>query len=162
MTLIESFRRELENESVATRKMLARIPADKYEFQPHEKSMDLQRLANHIADLPYWIRMSLHLNELDFAKNPYKPTTYQGENLMHYFEEGLKDALASFDEANDDMLPDSWILRDGDTIFVDSNKHDTVRMSISQIIHHRAQLGVYLRLLNVPIPGSYGPSADGE
>ncbi len=162
MTIIETFRRELENEAIATRKMLERIPEDKYDFQPHEKSMDMQRLANHIADLPYWIRMSLHLNELDFAKNPYKPTAYQGGALLHYFEEGLKDALASFDEANDDMLPESWILRDGDTIFVDSNKLDTVRMSISQIIHHRAQLGVYLRLLDVPIPGSYGPSADGE
>ena len=162
MTIIESFSRELKNEAVATRKMLERIPDDKYEFQPHEKSMDLQRLANHIADLPYWIRMSLHLNELDFAKSPYKPTTYQGEALLHYFEEGMKDAMASFEEANDDMLPESWILRDGDTIFVDSNKLDTVRMSISQIIHHRAQLGVYLPLLDVPIPGSYGPSADGE
>ena len=141
--------------------MLSRIPDDKYDWQPHEKSMNIRRLATHIAELPTWIGMTLTTSELDFAANPYQPKEINSTaELLAYFEECLVDGRAHLEEGKDEQLSESWTLREGETIYSVDLKLDVLRMSISQIIHHRAQLGVYLRLLNIPIPGSYGPSAD--
>jgi uncharacterized damage-inducible protein DinB len=161
MTIIQQFSRQLEQEAQTTRKMLAIVPTDKYDWKPHEKSMTMKRLATHIAELPSWIKMALTTDELDFANNPYKQENVSNTGeLLDYFERTLEEGKAYLKEEYADKLSEDWTLRSGDTIYDVSPKIDVLRMSFSQIIHHRAQLGVYLRLLDIPIPGSYGPSAD--
>jgi uncharacterized damage-inducible protein DinB len=161
MKIVKLFEKELENESEVTKKMLSRIPLDKLDWQPHSKSMTVERLSNHLAELPFWVDMSLHQSVLDFEKTPYQPTTYRThEELLSFWDKGLENAREAFSRANDDMLDDKWVLCSGDQVHWETTKGEAVRMSISQVIHHRAQLGVFLRLLDVPIPGSYGPSAD--
>jgi uncharacterized damage-inducible protein DinB len=161
MTQIEAFTKELNDEAMATRKMLARIPTDKFNWQPHPKSMTIKRLATHIADIPNWVGMTFVTNELDFEQNPYDPKDLNTtEELLVFFEECQESAQQHLATASDECLGDTWILRSGETIFNTYTKYEVLRMSMSQIIHHRAQLGVCLRLLDIPIPGCYGPSAD--
>lgn len=159
--MIQMFLRELEQEALTTRKMLSRVPDDKYDWRPHPKSMNIRSLATHIAELPTWITMTLTTDELDFAKNKYNPVKINSTaDLMAHFEKCLADGRAQLVDENEEHLNENWTLRNGDTVYSVSPKMDVIRMSLSQIIHHRAQLGVFLRLLDVPIPGSYGPSAD--
>lgn len=161
MTYIESLSKELEKEAQITRKMLELVPDDKLDWAPHVKSMTMRRLATHVAELPGWIPMILNTVELDFADNPYSPKIInKNSELLDYFKETLNEGRASLSNAFDNQLTENWTLRDGDFIYDVSPKDEVLRMTFSQIIHHRAQLGVYLRLLNIPIPGSYGPSAD--
>ncbi|SJZ47695.1 DinB family protein [Sediminibacterium ginsengisoli] len=163
MTFVESFLGELEREAVTTRKMLALVPLAKFNWQPHTKSMTLIRLATHIAELPEWVNMVLHTTELDFSNNPYTPEVINStEELLAYFERSLENGRKALQEATDADLWPEWILRNGEEIYSSSSKKDFIRISLSQLIHHRAQLGVYLRLLDIPIPGSYGPSADDQ
>jgi uncharacterized damage-inducible protein DinB len=160
MTFIDYFRQQFMEEGSTTRKMLSRIPPDQFSYQPHPKSMDMKRLATHIADLPGWIHMTFTSDEIDFAKPYEQPSINSHEDLMDYFEKRYQDGLSTLVSENEKLLNKPWTLRNGDTIYSSDPKIDIIRMSLSQQIHHRAQLGVYLRLLNVPIPGSYGPSAD--
>lgn len=158
---MEFFLEQLEQEAITTRKMLSRVPADKFDWKPHEKSMELIRLATHVAELPTWIPMTLDTDELDFSKSDYKPAQIKNKDeLMNYFEECLTKGREALKNGNEKSLDKPWTLRNGEQIYSTSPKRDVIRMSLSQIIHHRAQLGVFLRLLNIPIPGSYGPSAD--
>jgi uncharacterized damage-inducible protein DinB len=120
----------------------------------------MKRLATHIADLPGWIHMTFTTDEIDFAKPYEQPSINTHEDLVDYFEKRYQDGLSTLVPENEKVLGKPWTLRNGDTIYSTDPKIDIIRMSLSQQIHHRAQLGVYLRLLNVPIPGSYGPSAD--
>ena len=161
MDIIELLKKELNAEAVTTRKMLERVPEDKWDWKPHPKSMTMEQLTTHIAELPSWVTMTLNTSELDFAAQPYEPTKIKDRaQLLELFERSVEDGKSSLAKATEaDLLPD-WTLRNGDQVYSTSSKYDVIRMSFSQTIHHRAQLGVYLRLLNVPIPGSYGPSAD--
>jgi uncharacterized damage-inducible protein DinB len=159
--MLQIFLKELDAESVTTRKMLERVPTDKFSWKPHEKSMTLIQLATHVAELPSWISMTLTTDELDFAANPYTPEVVNNtEELLAYFERSLADGRAHLLSAREEQLEEPWTLRNGQEIYSTTSKAEVIRMSLNQIIHHRAQLGVYLRLLNIPIPGSYGPSAD--
>ncbi len=161
MTPIQTFTKELEQEAVATRKMLACVPSHKFEWQPHPKSMTVKRLAAHIAELPTWIGMVLTTDELDFEKNPYQVEDIKNtEELLAYFERSLEDARKHLAMGEGVDLDRPWSLRSGATIYSTEPKYDVIHMSLCQTIHHRAQLGVYLRLLDVKIPGCYGPSAD--
>jgi uncharacterized damage-inducible protein DinB len=161
ITHLESFRKELENEAAGTRKMLALFPHDKLAWRPHARSMKMQDLAIHIADLPTWISLGLNTEGLDFATTPYNPkdcTT--GEELIAYFNKNVDAALADLSKAKENILEEKWTLRHGKEILAENNKLETIRHAFCQMVHHRAQLGVYLRMLDIPIPGVYGPSAD--
>ncbi len=161
MDIIKIFLKEMDQEAVTTRKMLSRIPDDKYNWKPHEKSMTIEQLSTHIAELPTWVSMVVDTTELDFSANPYEPKKVAGtKHLLEIFEAALLEGRAALERTTEEKLLDNWTLRDGQTIYNVSQKHEVIRMAFSQIVHHRAQLGVYLRLLNIPIPGSYGPSAD--
>ena len=160
MTFIEFFKKQFIEEGATTRKMLSLVPDDKFDYKPHEKSMDMKRLTMHLADLPGWIHMVFTSDELDFAKPYEQPQVNNNRELMEYFDKRYSEGLSSLTPANEAVLEKPWTLRNGDKILSSDPKIDVVRMSFSQQIHHRAQLGVYLRLLNIPIPGSYGPSAD--
>ena len=151
----------MDREAKTTRKMLERVPNDKYDWKPHEKSMTVRSLATHIAELPTWVKMVLTTPELDFAKEPYQPVPINNtEELVTYFDKALVEGKEQLSKAKEEDLLPVWTLRSGEEIYSVEPKADVIRMSYCQIVHHRAQLGVYLRLLNVPIPGSYGPSAD--
>nr|WP_294941877.1 DinB family protein [uncultured Mucilaginibacter sp.] len=163
MTTIEFFLDQLNSEVATTRKMLERIPNDKYDWKPHPKSMNIRSLATHIAELPTWIPMVLSTEELDFAAAPYNPTIINNtEDLMALFERSFVAGLEALVADKEWLMNDTWTLRNGREIYSREKKWQVIRLTISQIIHHRAQLGVYLRLLDIPIPGSYGPSADEE
>ena len=160
MTFIEFFKKQFIAEGDTTRKMLSRVPDDHFNYKPHAKSMDMKTLVTHIADLPGWIHMTFTSDELDFAKPYDQPRVNSNAELMAYFEQRYNDGLSTLVPENEAVLNKPWTLRNGDKIYSTDPKIDIIRMSISQQIHHRAQLGVYLRLLDIPIPGSYGPSAD--
>jgi len=161
MNIIELFQKELENEAQTTRKMLSRVPVEKASWKPHAKNMTMEQLAGHVAELPGWVKMAVETDGLDFATTPYVPKSFASNNeLMEFFEKSLQEGKDALAKASPELLEKIWTLRNGETILSESSKADVIRMSMSQIIHHRAQLGMYLRLLDIPIPGSYGPSAD--
>jgi uncharacterized damage-inducible protein DinB len=159
--MIEMLSTEFEQEAITTRKMLERVPNDKYDWKPHEKSMNIRSLATHIADLPSWVTTAFTTTELDFEATPYSPPEINSTaDLLQLFEKSLESARKSFSEAEEEDLEPTWTLKNGSTVLAIMTKGGLIRHSLSQTIHHRAQLGVYLRLLDIPIPGSYGPSAD--
>lgn len=161
MTMIKMLQKEMEAEALTTRKMLACIPDDKYDWKPHPKSMTIRSLSTHIAELPSWVTLALTTDELDFAKQAYKPHPINStKELLAYFEKNLQDGKDHLSKAKDEDLLPNWTMRNGEEIYSVATKGETIRHAYSQVIHHRAQLGVFLRLLNIPIPGSYGPSAD--
>ena len=161
MTQKQQFQNEFEEELVTTRKMLSIVPNDRYDWKPHPKSMSLRQLTAHIAELPLWIGLALNTSELDFAVNEYKPKEINStKELVDYFEENVKDGRENLSSGKEETLGELWTLRNGEEVYSKRPKSDVIRMTYNQITHHRAQLGVFLRLLDVPIPGSYGPSAD--
>lgn len=160
-TTIDALLKEMEQEANITRKMLACIPDGQYDWKPHPKSMNIRSLSTHIAELPSWVSLALNTDGLDFAAEPYNPhPIHTTKELLAYFETCYAEAKSRLAQASDkDLLP-NWTLRNGEQIYSVATKGETIRHAFCQIVHHRAQLGVFLRLLNVPIPGSYGPSAD--
>lgn len=163
MNIIELLLTELAQEAQVTRKMLAIVPTDKFDWAPHEKSMKMKALASHVAELPGWVKLALTTKELDFATAPYEPHQVEStDDLLAILAKSLEEAKSSLLQAKEEQLNERWILRTAETIHADMSVYEMIRASYSQISHHRAQLGVYLRLLNIPIPGSYGPSADDQ
>lgn len=161
MAIISTLLKEMEQEAQTTRKFLAIVPADKLGWKPHPKSMSLRELTGHIAELPAWVSLVLTTNELDFAATPYvAPAVNNAEELQALFEKSYEEGSSQLEKADEKVLDDRWVMRSGDQIYVDVSKAEMIRSCFSQTVHHRAQLGVFLRLLDIPIPGSYGPSAD--
>ncbi|GGB07613.1 DinB family protein [Puia dinghuensis] len=161
MSPIKSLLKELDQEAQTTRKMLERVPTAYFSWRPHQKSMSIKQLATHIAELPTWVTMAVTTDGLDFACNPYKQEEVTNtEDLLDYFERSLEDGRAHLAATRLETLDETWTLRNGDDIYHVATKGEIVRLAYCQIVHHRAQLGVFLRLLDIPIPGSYGPSAD--
>jgi uncharacterized damage-inducible protein DinB len=161
MEIIPMLLKEMGEEAQTTRKFLERVPNDKFDWQPHPKSMTVRQLATHLAELPSWVSLTIDTDELDFAASPYTPTiTNNANELLDLLEKSLAEARAGLEKTNEEQLVKTWTLRNGDQIYSASQKVEVIRMAFCQIVHHRAQLGVFLRLLDVPIPGSYGPSAD--
>jgi uncharacterized damage-inducible protein DinB len=154
---------DLEQELATTRRVLERIPEAHLSWKPHEKSMSLGALASHTANLLHWQTTILRQDEFDLASapppSPAAPASR--DEILRAFDENasaVKDALGEADEAG---LGRAWTLRRGAQVLLSRPRAAVLRsMGISHMIHHRAQLCVYLRLLNVPVPSVYGPSAD--
>jgi uncharacterized damage-inducible protein DinB len=161
MEIIPMLLKEMNHEAETTRKMLSIVPAEKFDWQPHPKSMSLIRLAAHVAELPGWVTTAINTDELDFGKADYKPTVFGSTSeLLDVFEKNLAEAQEALSGTNEQILKESWTMRNGEEIYYIDDKVSIIRHAYCQTVHHRAQLGVFLRLLNIPIPGSYGPSAD--
>lgn len=162
MSIIQLLLTEMEQEAAITRKMLPLIPDDKHDWKPHEKSMTLKQLAVHIAEIPGWVETIINTEVLDFEAETYTPAPVNNnKELLTLFEKSVVDSKAVLEKSNDkDILNKTWTMRSGKTVLMSMTKYEAIRHSFAQEIHHRAQLGVYLRLLNIPLPGSYGPSAD--
>lgn len=163
MQYIDSLVKELNWEAVKTRKMLSRIPDDKFDWKPHQKSRSVGSLSSHIAELPGWVPYVLDENELDFSK-PVAFLDHKFNNkkdLMDFFEKTLNDSRSVLQKAKDEDLCEDWNIRKGATILTQATKGEIIRrMCYDHIVHHRAQLGVYFRLMDIPVPFTYGPSAD--
>ena len=163
MALNEPIIAEMEHESAATRKALERVPEDKFSWKPHEKSMTLGALASHVAEIATWTGPTINQDELDFAKAEYKPfvpkTTAE---LVEFYDKNQAEALKILKEnATDENLMGMWSLKNGETTYMTMPRIGVMRgFVLSHLIHHRAQLGVYLRMLDIPLPSTYGPSAD--
>lgn len=153
---------ELKNESTNTRKILLRIPEEHFDWKPHEKSMTLGRLACHIAELTQWAYLIINVSDFDFVKTPFnRCRAANSKELMENFEYNLQQAITALQNTSAGLLDENWILRRGEFVVVNIPKKIALRsMLMNHIIHHRGQLTVYLRLLNIPVPGMYGPSAD--
>lgn len=162
MTIGQMLAAELKQESVAARKMLERVPNDKLAWKPHEKSMSLGRLAGHIAEMVTWTNVTVGQDELDFATADYKPKDYtDAAEIVADFDQNLSSALEVLNSTSDETMTHNWRLRNGEQIYFELPKAAVLRtMMMNHIIHHRGQLSVYLRLLDVPVPPIYGPSAD--
>jgi uncharacterized damage-inducible protein DinB len=161
MHIIPFLLKELEQEATTTRKFLNLVKPENFQWKPHEKSMSVKQLCTHIAELPSWIDLSVNSDGIDFATSPYNPPAVEStSDLLNLFENSLQKASAALLKIKEDDLLLTWTLRDGDNLLQAMTKYEAIRHSFSQTTHHRAQLGVFLRILNIPIPGSYGPSAD--
>lgn len=163
MAIKDAFIAELKFESSLTRKMLERTPMDKKDWKPHEKSMSLGRLATHIAETVHWVTSIARMDVFDFAKDyPFKPESAASSGeLINRFETHLKEAFSDLEGMSDGDFDKIWTVKNGEQVMFQTPKKVAVRgWAFSHLIHHRGQLSVYLRLLDVPVPGMYGPSAD--
>ncbi len=155
--LIPEYEMELKN----TRKMLERVPMEKADWKPHEKSMTLGRLATHVAEIPDWMTNTFITDELDFAKGFTSNKVATTDELLKLFDDCSTRAMKELKNATDEIFLSNWTLRNGDHIYFTMPKAVVARnFAMNHLYHHRAQLSVYLRLLDVAIPGMYGPSAD--
>ncbi len=153
---------ELEGEAVRTRASLERVPADKADWAPHAKSMKLGKLAAHLAQLGGFGVIMLTTPGLDFATSGMKPLVFESAaQARAAFDQGVAAVKAELSKLPDDAWTQPWTLRMGDKVFFSGSRFHAYRaMYLNHMVHHRAQLGVYLRLLEVPVPSVYGPSAD--
>jgi uncharacterized damage-inducible protein DinB len=156
---------EFDHEMAYTRKMLERVPDDKLGWKPHLKSMDLGALASHVATNAHWVAGMLASESFDFAPPggpPYSvPRAGSKADLLAKFDQSAVEARAALAGATDQQLVQPWsLLAGGHTVFSMPRVACYRGMVMNHLIHHRGQLSVYLRLLDVPIPGMYGPSAD--
>jgi uncharacterized damage-inducible protein DinB len=161
MTFTEYLLPEFDDEMKNTRKMLERVPDGKFDFQPHPKSMTLARLATHVAELPHWACMTVDLEVLEIPAD-YKPTFAASQaELLNTFDAKAAEAREKIAATTDEQWAKTWTLKFGGQTILSMPRSQVMRgMVMNHLVHHRAQLGVFLRLLDVPIPGAYGPSAD--
>ena len=164
MSLKQSLLQELEFEMPNTRKTLERVP-EKPEWTPHPKSMSLGRLAQHLSEIPDWAVKAIELDELDLAppgSGPYKPAAPGTRaEILTSFDKNVAAARASLMATNDEHLLKPWSLKMGGKTVLTMPRVAVVRnFVLNHNIHHRAQMGVYLRLNDIPVPSIYGPSAD--
>ncbi len=162
MSIAQSLLPEFDHEFATLRKTLERVPDGHWDYTPHAKSMNLGRLAGHLAELGSWVNATVEQDELDFAKQAYQPfvptSTADLVAKLDAVVAAARPALAATSDA-DMMKP--WSLRQGPQVFFTMPKVAVLRTFVmNHMIHHRAQLGVYLRLNDVPVPSTYGPSAD--
>jgi uncharacterized damage-inducible protein DinB len=154
---------EFDHEFAQTRRSLERVPEDKFDWKPHEKSFSLHALAAHLVEVPQWVPVTLTMDEFDFDA-PYEcvvPETK--DDLLAHFDAGVAQARGLIEAATEDDLAVMWSMKKDGEVAMSMPKGAVLRSFIfNRNVHHRAQLGFYLRLLDVPVPAIYGPSADEE
>ena len=162
MTIGQEFLKELLLESEVTRRYLASVPFDQSEFKPAEKSEALGRLAIHIAEITAWWTSCIKTNRLDFMD--FEPEDIQStEALLSYFDGLLEEAKEALLTVKDEEFSKEWSMTYGEEVLFSLPKKQVARIfCMNHLVHHRAQLGVYLRILNIPVPAVYGPSADDD
>jgi uncharacterized damage-inducible protein DinB len=164
MGVNEGLLKEFDQEMASTRKTLERIPEDKLTWKPHEKSMGLGRLAGHLAELPGFGLRMMQSDSFDLANRAagQKPNVAESQqHALQLFDKNVAGLRAAISAASDADLQTNWTLALGDKKIYDGPRIGALRrMMMNHMIHHRAQMGVYLRLNGVPVPSVYGPSAD--
>jgi uncharacterized damage-inducible protein DinB len=165
MPISQAILPEFDHEMSNTRKTLERIPENDLTWKPHPKSMTLGRLAGHVAEMPGWVMPAMGQDSLDIAPagepRPQGTVAQSRQHVLDLFDKNVAGARAAIAAATDEQLMKPWsLLAGGRTIFTMPKIAVFRSMVMNHIIHHRAQLGVYLRLNNIPVPSIYGPSAD--
>jgi uncharacterized damage-inducible protein DinB len=159
MSISEELLPEFEQEMQVTRRVLERVPSDKADWKPHPKSFSLAHLAQLVSGMPAWITQTLNATSLDLgAAAPYSNQTTQ--SLLASFDKNVAAARAAISAAKDHDYSVPWSLKHGEQVFFTQSRKEVIRQTISHLSHHRGQLTVYLRMLEVPIPSIYGPTAD--
>ena len=165
MPISEMLLPEFDHEVATARKFLERVPDDKFGWQPHTKSMTLGRLAAHVAEIPGWAKETMTLTDLNLAPpggpafEPWIPKSRA--EILEKFEQNIAAGRKAIAESADDAYSVPWSLLMGEQTILTMPRISVLRTWVlNHVIHHRAQLGVYLRLLDIPVPSTYGPSAD--
>jgi uncharacterized damage-inducible protein DinB len=153
---------EFDQEMAQTRKMLERVPDGRFDFTPHAKSKRIDWLAGHVADLPTWIGHTMHTELLAIEPGQYK--AFEPKNnaeLLERFDKNVREAREELSKVEDDQLKVIWTMQFQGEKVMSMPRYNVLRQVIlNHLIHHRAQLSMYLRMMNVAVPGMYGPSAD--
>jgi uncharacterized damage-inducible protein DinB len=161
MPVVHAILAEIDQESKTTRKVLERVPGDKLSWKPHEKSMSLGRLAWHIASIPSRALMMLREGEFDLSNAGPSAPPDSTAAIMDGFERHLAEIREYLGSIDDAALKEPFTLRRGEQVIMQTKKMGVVRaVLLNHAYHHRGQLSIYLRLLDVPVPAIYGPSAD--
>jgi uncharacterized damage-inducible protein DinB len=150
---------QLEQEVALTKKFLKRIPEDKLDWKPHQKSMTIRQIANHLAEIPAWISGTMEAEYMD-VKGYTAPDHDNLEGVMDELANNFTAAKSSLKKSDDEFQRMWSMKKDGDVVFAMPKFNVLQTMVLNQFPHHRAQLGVYFRLLDIPVPATYGPSAD--
>lgn len=162
MTIGQILLQEVLHESASTRKLLEVIPFDKADYKPHEKSMSLKRLATHVCEITGWWKECLLQDVLDFSVGDFKPKELNSTaDLLAMHDDLVVKATKILSEVADEEFGRMWTMRNGEQVYFTMPKSAVTRTwCLNHLYHHRGQLTVYLRLLDVKLPGMYGPTAD--
>ena len=165
MAMNQALLPEFDQEFANTRKMLERLPDDKLAWKPHPKSFSMGDLATHIAELPGWMGVAIEQDSFDMAPpggpTYQRPQLHSRKEILEMFDKSVPVARAALARATDQQLMGPWSMLKAGQVMFTMPKIAVVRSFLmNHVIHHRAQLGVYLRLNDVLVPGMYGPSAD--
>jgi uncharacterized damage-inducible protein DinB len=159
MSVGKSLLPEYDQEMATTRRVLERVPSDKGQWKPHAKSFALGHLAQLVSWMPGWITQAVRSTRLDLGAGP-RYTFEKTETLVEDFDRNVREAREALAAVKDADLKVNWSLTMGEKVLFTSTRGEVVRQTINHLIHHRGQLTVYLRLLDVPVPSVYGPTAD--
>ncbi|QAA82733.1 damage-inducible protein DinB [Aequorivita sp. H23M31] len=160
MDTLKNLREELTAEYITTQNFLEGFPTNKNDYAPHSKSMKLGSLTNHILDIFGWPYIILNTDFIDLSSD-YKPIIGEDKkSLQDKLDSEFNKSITALEEAKEEDLEPQWSIRKDGIKLMEWSKYGAMRQGLNQITHHRAQLGVYFRLLDIPVPGSYGPSAD--
>lgn len=159
MTVAGTFLPEFDQEMATTRRVIERVPSDKGTWKPHQKSFSLAHLTQLVATMPGWITRTVRDDGINLAGGPgYKDQTT--ESLLEQFDKHVREAREAIAGADDARFDTTWQLTMGDQVLFTQKRGEGVRQHINHLVHHRGQLTVYLRLLDIPVPSIYGPTAD--
>jgi uncharacterized damage-inducible protein DinB len=161
MAMTDMLLAEFDHEMATTTRVLERVPEDKLAWKPHPKSFSLGQLAQHVATIPMWGSMTLQQSELDLAGSDPLPTVTSRADLLGLLDGYAKAARAELAQRTDADLMAPWTLKNGGHTIFTMPKVSVLRSFVlNHLVHHRGQLSLYLRMLDVPVPSIYGPSAD--
>ena len=159
MSIADVLLPEFDQEMATTRRVLERVPNDRAEWKPHPKSFPMAHLAQLVAMIPDWITQTLRKTEINIAGGAGY-SVQKTESLVEQFDRNVRGARDAIAATKDPDFGVNWSLKMGDQVLLTQTRAEGVRSHISHLIHHRAQLGIYLRLADVPVPMMYGPTAD--
>ena len=160
MSIGEMLLPEFDTEIASTRKTLERVPADKWDWKPHEKSGTLGWLAGHVASLPHFTTTTIKTPKLEIAGAEF-PSVKKAADLLPTLDSMAKEARAALAAVTDAQMKEIWTLTWNGNLVFSMPRYEVLRVScFNHLVHHRGQLTMYFRLLGVPVPGLYGPSAD--
>ena len=161
MPIVDALIPEFDHEMATTRKLLERVPEQKFDWKPHARSMTLGELATHVANIVWWGEVTLDKPEFNAEGQPRQAATVNRAELLDKFDRNVKATRTSLAGKSDAELMAPWSLRNGKQTFFTMPKAAVWRAFVmNHLVHHRAQLSVYLRMNDVPLPAMYGPSAD--
>jgi uncharacterized damage-inducible protein DinB len=151
---------EFDQEMATTRRVIERVPSEKGDWKPHPKSFSLAHLTQLVATMPGWIVQMIEDDSLDLAAGGTRYSNQKTDALVATFDDKVQKARVALERVSDADMAKPWSLKMGEQVLMTLPRGATVRQTINHLVHHRGQLTVYLRLIDVPVPSIYGPTAD--